>query len=113
MSKSSGKFCNLLSRLEFQINIGRSIFLPTQKIEYLGFTMNSIDMAVTLTKEKQEYLSVLVKQIVNSKRVKIRDISKVLRTSETALPSIKYGRFLLFFLQKLKNSTLRKCLGNT
>ena len=28
--------------------------------------MNSIDMAVTLTKEKQEYLSVLVKQIVKA-----------------------------------------------
>ena len=51
--------------------------MPTQKIEYLGFTINSKDMTVTLTKEKQEKLSVLVKQIVTSKRVKIRDFRKL------------------------------------
>ena len=51
--------------------------MPTQKIEYLGFTMNSKDMTVTLTKEKQEKLSVLVKQIVTSKRAKIRDFRKL------------------------------------
>lgn len=56
-------------------------------------------MAVTLTKEKQEKLSVLVKQLLNSKRVKIRDIAKVLMTFKTALPSIKYERLHLFSLQ--------------
>ena len=103
---------DLLSRLVFQINIRKSVFMPTQKIKYLGFTLNFKDMTVTLTKEKQEKLSVLVKQIVNSKTVKIRDIAKVLETFEAALPSIKYGSLHLFFLQKLKNSTLHKCLGN-
>ena len=68
-------------------------------------------MTVTLTKEKQEKLSVLVKQIANSKRVKIRDIAKALGTFEATVPSIKYGRLHFFFLQKLKISTLRKCLG--
>ena len=102
---------DLLSRLGFQINIRNSVFMPTQKIEYLGFTLNSKYMTVTLTKEKKEKLSVLVKQIVNSKMVKIRDIAKILRTFEDALPSIKYGRLHLFFLQKLKNSILRRCLG--
>ena len=56
-------------------------------------------MTVTLTKEKQEKLSVLVKQLLNSKRVKIRDIARVLATSKAALPSIKCGRLHLFFLQ--------------
>ena len=56
----------------------------------------------------------LVKQIVNSKRVKIGDIAKVLRTFEAAVPrpSIKNGRPHLLSLQKLKNSTLLKCFGN-
>ena len=44
-------------------------------------------MTVTLTKEKQEKLSVLIRQIVNYKPVKIRDIAKVLGTFEAALPS--------------------------
>ena len=54
----------------------------------------------------------MVKQIVNSKRVKIGDIAKVLRTFEAAVPSIKNGRLHLLSLQKLKNSTLLKCFGN-
>ena len=70
-------------------------------------------MTVTVTKKKKrEKLSVLVKQIANSKRVKIWDIAKVLGVFEAALPSNKYGRLHLFFLQKLKNSTLRECLGH-
>ena len=43
---------DLLSRLGFQTNIGKSVFMPIQKIKYLGFTSNSKDMTVTLTKEK-------------------------------------------------------------
>ena len=52
--KAVEDFVGLLSRLGFQINIGKSVFMPTQKIEYSRFTLNSKDMTFTLTKEKQE-----------------------------------------------------------
>ena len=32
---------DLLSKTGFQVNIGKSVFMPTQKIEYLGFTLKS------------------------------------------------------------------------
>ena len=89
---------DLLSRLWFQIKIGKSVFMPTQKTEYLVFTLNFKDMTVTLTKEKQEKLSVSFKQLVKFKRIKIRDIVKVLMTFEAVLRSIKYGRLHLFYL---------------
>ena len=39
---------DLLSRLGFQKSIGKSVFMSTQKIEDLGFTLSSKDMTVTL-----------------------------------------------------------------
>ena len=38
---------DLLLRLGFQIYIRTYVFMPTEKNEYLGFTLNSKDMAVT------------------------------------------------------------------
>ena len=45
---------DLLLILGIQINIRKSVCLPIQKIEYFGFTLNSNNMIVTLTKKKQE-----------------------------------------------------------
>ena len=38
---------DLLLRLGFQIYIRTYVFMPTEKNGYLGFTLNSKDMAVT------------------------------------------------------------------
>ena len=38
---------DLLLRLGFQIYIRTYAFMPTEKNEYLGFTLNSKDMTVT------------------------------------------------------------------
>ena len=89
---------DLLSRLGFQISIGKPVFMSTQKIEDLWFTLSWKDVTVALTKQKQEKLSVFVKQIANSKRVKIRDNTTVLGIFQAVLPSLKYGRLHLFFL---------------
>ena len=42
----------LFISLDFQVHPKKSMVLPTQKIEYLGFVVSSIDMAVRLTEEK-------------------------------------------------------------
>ena len=73
--------------------------MPTQKNGIFRIYIEPKNMTVTLTKKnkkKQEKLLVLVKQILNSKRVKIRDIAKVLGTFEAVLHSIKCGTLICF-----------------
>ena len=43
----------LLRSLEFTVHAERLQFLPTQEIDILSFTINSVNMTVSLKKEKK------------------------------------------------------------
>ena len=44
--------CDLLLKLRFSIRPDKSQFIPVQKIEYLGFNLDSTSMTVSLTDVK-------------------------------------------------------------
>ena len=93
--------CDLLIKLGFSIHSDNSQFIPVQKIEYLGFTLDSTAMTVSLTDIKQQKIKTLIDETLQSKKLKIRQIVKVLRTFEAALPAIKFGCLNMFYLQKM------------
>ena len=45
--------CELHIKLGFSIHLDKSQFIPVQKIEYLGFTLDSTSVIVSLTDIKQ------------------------------------------------------------
>ena len=51
-----------LLRLGFTVDAEKSQFLPTQELDILGFTINSVNMTVTLKKEKKEELVCLIRK---------------------------------------------------
>ena len=55
---------DLLSSLEYSILTGKSILVPTQKIELLGFSIDSKNMKVSLTKKKAEYFTLKIKKFL-------------------------------------------------
>ena len=46
--------CDLLIKLGFSKHPDKSQFIPVQKIEYLGFTLDSTSITVSLTDVKQQ-----------------------------------------------------------
>ena len=98
---------NLLLKLGFSIHPEKSQLIPVQKIEYLGFLFDSVKMKILLTKTKQDGLENLIAEVSNCSKLKIRDISKVRGSFETALPVIANGNLYMFYLQKLKNDSLK------
>jgi len=54
---------NLLRRLGFTIHAEKSILIPQQKITFLGFVLDSIEMTVTLTIEKKQKILELCKRL--------------------------------------------------
>ena len=58
-------------------------------------------MTVSLTDVKQQKIKTLIDETLQSKKLKIRQIVKVLRTFEAALPAIKFGCLNMFYLQKM------------
>ena len=74
--------CNLLIKLGFSIHPDKSQFIPVQKIEYLGFTLDSTSMTVSLTDIKQQKIKTLIDETLQSKKLKIRQIVKILGSFE-------------------------------
>ena len=95
---------NILLKLGFSIHPEKFQLIPVQKIEYL---IDSAKMKISLTKIKQDRLKNLIAEVSNSSKIRIRDISKVLGSSEAVLPAINNRRLYMFYLQKLKNDSLK------
>ena len=54
-------------------------------------------MTVSLTDIKQQKIKTVIDKTLQSKKLKIRQIAKVLDTFEAALPAIKFGRLNILF----------------
>ena len=60
--------CGLLIKLGFSIHPDESRFIPVQKIVYLGFTLDSTSMTVSLTDIKQQKIKTLIGETFQSKK---------------------------------------------
>ena len=99
-------------KLGFCKHPDKSQFIPVQKIEHLGFTLDSTSMTVPFTGIKQQNIKTLIDETLQSKKLKIKQIAKLLGTFEASLPVIKSGRLNMFYLQKCKNEALKQNKGN-
>ena len=68
-------------------------------------------MKISLTKTKQDGLKNLIAEFPNTSKLRIRNIAKVLGSFEAALPSITNRHLYMFYLQKLKNHSLKLSKG--
>ena len=98
---------NLSKDLGFQIHSEKSQLIPKQIIEHLGFIINSRDMSVKLTPLKQEKVLNLIKHIFSKTTVSIKDIAKLIGTSEACLPGVQFGMLNFCHLLHDKNEALK------
>ena len=68
----------LLRSLGFTIHAKNSQFLPTQVLGILGFTITSVNMTVSLNKEKKEQLACLIRKTINKEFIKIRKLVQII-----------------------------------
>ena len=68
----------ILRSLGFTILPEKSKFIPTQRITFLGFILNSVQMTITLTLEKKEKILNLCHDILKEDVVTIRFLSKLI-----------------------------------
>ena len=104
--------CDLLIKSGLSIQPDKSQFIPVQKIEYLGFTLDSTSMTVSLTDIKQQNIKTLIDKTLQGKKLKIRQTAKILGIFEASLPAIKFERLNMFYLQRCKNEALKQNKGN-
>ena len=104
---------NLFQSLGFQVHQEKSSQTPQKEIDFLGFTINSKNMTLKLTKQKcNKILENLDLTLEHTNNIIIREFSKILGMLEAAIPGVKYGRLYLFYSTKYKNQALTLSKGS-
>uniref|UniRef100_A0A7M5V2U2 Reverse transcriptase domain-containing protein n=1 Tax=Clytia hemisphaerica TaxID=252671 RepID=A0A7M5V2U2_9CNID len=67
----------LLQSLGFLINVKKSVFEPTQKIEFLGMIIDSIKMTLSLPEEKVVAIKKQCSEMLEKEKVPLRELSKL------------------------------------
>ena len=69
---------DLLQFLGFIIHPEKSILVPTQEIEFLGFLLNSVEMKIKLTDCKSGKINSKIKKLLYEGKQTIRDLASVI-----------------------------------
>ena len=92
----------LFQSLGFQVHPEESSLTPKQEIDFLGFTINSKNMTLKLTKQKcNEILKKLNFTLKLANNITIRGFFKILGMLEAAIHGVKYGRLYIFLFNKM------------
>jgi hypothetical protein len=105
-------FGMLLQLAGFLLHEGKSVQKPTQEIEYLGFTINSRKMTVSLPALKRQRLTralqKAVKDLRSRRAVTIREAARVIGLLVSATLATKYGRAHYRTLEAAKLQALQQ-----
>ena len=102
----------LIDSLRFTIHPWKSIFAPTQSIEFLGFVLDSRSMTVSLTHTKSVKLKQLCIDILQTDMVSIQSLAEFIGHLVAALPGVLFGTIFVKRLEILKIKSLAKHKGH-
>jgi hypothetical protein len=91
----------LLESLGFTLNRAKSILTPTPTIQFLGFSIDSTTMRVSLPSEKITKLHKLCRQLGSTTKPKLRSIAQLLGLLESYRPAIWKAPLHFRYLQAL------------
>ena len=104
--------CNLLKNSGFLINVEKSQFEPSQRIIFLGFEIDSVNMIITLPNEKVDKVIHLCTTLLKNNSSSIRFVAQVIGVLVSTLPAVQYSALFYRFLEIDKISALRSSKGN-
>ena len=104
---------DLFSTLGLVVHPDKSVFEPTQSLEFLGFLLNSILMRITLTSQKVEKIQSACASLLNkSSRVSIRNVSRVIGLLVSSFPGVMFGPLYYRALERDKVQALKSSRGH-
>ena len=103
---------NLLTNLGLYPHEDKSVTIPTQIIQHLGFVLNSIDMTVSLTEEKISTLTQIAQLVVSKSEMPIRLVAKLIGHMVSCFPGVEFGELFYRQLEIEKSASLKSKKGN-
>ena len=67
---------HLLTALGFTVHLKKSLLMPTQHMEFLGFVLNSVDMTITITTKKKDKILNLGAELLEKSTPTIRELAR-------------------------------------
>lgn len=98
---------NLLQRLGFYINFEKSSLKPSVEMVFLGYKLNTQEMTVKPTEEKITKATGKINNLLQSNKLKIRDVASVLGLLNDMCKGVEYGPNYLKFLEIDKIEALK------
>jgi hypothetical protein len=103
-------FGNLLQLAGFLLHEEKSVQFPVQRIEHLGFVIDSRTMMLEVPEIKEEKIrkavKLLIRDIQTRKRVSIRKMARVIGLLVSVMPAVKYGKAHYRSLERAKIAAL-------
>ena len=109
---------NIIATIQMFISLGfiihptKSILIPTQKLVFWGFVLDSVLMRVYLTPEKSRKVISVCSDLYHSKCFTIRTISRVIGHIISSFPGVMYGPLYFRQLEREKTLALKYHQGN-
>ncbi len=99
-------FGTLLQMAGFLLHRVKSVQLPVQRIEHLGFIIDSRTMCLEVPEVKERRIrvavSVLIKDVRMRKKISIRRVARVIGLLVSVFPAVRYGRLHYRILEREK-----------
>lgn len=106
------KAIELLQSLGFIINFEKSKIVPSRCCTFLGFTINSETMRLSLPLEKRTKINNLLKTVIKENQCKIELMAKLAGVLSSACLAVKYGWLYYKSLERDKYLALKANKGN-
>ena len=97
---------DLLISLGFKISGEKSALIPSQTVQFLGFTIDSKNMKVTLGLGKPDNIKHFISEVLPIHRVQIRTFASLVGKLAATLPANQYGQIFLKRLETAKAKAL-------
>ena len=98
--------------LGFVIHPDKSVLVPTQELEFLGFLLNSISMTIRLPPSKAAHVKSSCENLLFRSKVTVRELAHVIGLIVSSLPGVQFGRLHYRQSEKDKSLALHLCKGN-
>ena len=69
----------------------KSVLIPTQEMEFLGFLLNSINMTIQLRPIKAERVWLACQSLLDKSQMTIREVAQVIGLMVSSFPAFQFG----------------------
>lgn len=101
-----------LEKLGFTINREKSQLIPSQRVKYLGFVIDSVSMKLVLPSDKVARIVSKCREVLSSTKIKIKTVAELAGSLTSACPASRYGFLYTRSLEMDKTRSLIHSKGD-